>query len=387
MFCVTFFFTIGQNNDWSASRIVWYGSILIFVMTYLYVYDGVFILKDSGFISWFLSFMALCILSLTWSLSASTGAVVVTNLLVYLLIFMILQFSVNSGFGLDKILVCLFVSRLINVIYIIMTVDIAALGHVQLGADLIKGWNGNEIAYMAVEGALIGIYLLFEKRTISKAIFFASTIVLFTFVTVNTGSRTAFVMLLAGVILYVYIKHPTKIMRNIIITLLLLYVAFYIIMNVESIYNVLGSRFEGLFALISGEGNVDSSANIRDTYIKNGIQWFSEEPLLGYGVNNYKVLNNAAMGHPTYAHNNYIEIAVNLGIIGLVLYYSIYVVLILRLAKSLKNNSLNAFLLALLLTSLIRQYGSVCYYGLYQNLLLFLCFCATKRLKKKDEAY
>ena len=108
-----------------------------------------------------------------------------------------------------------------------------------------------------------------------------------------------------------------------------------------------------------------------------------EKPVLGYGLNNYKVLNRAATHRFTYAHNTFIEIAVNQGIVGLVWYYSVYAYLIVRLFKVIKNKPLNAFLLAALVVSLIGQYGSVTYYKFYDNFLLMLCFYMVNKSKEE----
>ena len=40
----------------------------------------------------------------------------------------------------------------------------------------------------------------------------------------------------------------------------------------------------------------------------------------------------------------------------------------------IKKDKINKLLLASLIASLISQYGTVSYYGFYQNFLLFLCF-------------
>ena len=176
--------------------------------------------------------------------------------------------------------------------------------------------------------------------------------------------------------MYFWLNHPTKMVRNIIVTALILYVVMYIVMNVEGFYKVLGSRLEGLFALFSGDGKVDGSANIRNVFINNGKKWFMEQPILGYGVNNYKEINRVAVGRFTYAHNNFIEVAVDLGVVGLIWYYMAYVYLGWKMFNKLNDNTLNVFLLSWLLSSLISHYGNVCYYDFSQNFMLMLCFYA-----------
>ena len=384
MISLTLFFAVSMNNDWNGKRILWYGSIALLALTYIIVYRGKALLRNWDFTAWFASFLALCIFSITWSLSPSDAFEVIKTMIVLLAVFLILQFSINYGFSVNKVLICLFAAIVIDLIYVIFAIDLSALGEVQLGKELIDGWNGNQIGFMAGEGLLLGVYLCSKIKNKVGKIPMIGLLIFCAYITVYTGSRTAFIMTISGVIIYICINRPQKIVRNILIIALLLLGSFYIMMNVASIYNILGSRFEGLFALFGAGGEVDGSAETRDEFIKNGISWFLEEPFIGYGINNYRILNSMEMGRLTYAHNNFVEIAVGLGVVGLVLYYSVYVLLIIRMSKKIKNNPLIVFLLSLLLASLISQYGSVSYYSLYQNLLIFLCFASINSVDKSE---
>ena len=120
-----------------------------------------------------------------------------------------------------------------------------------------------------------------------------------------------------------------------------------------------------------------------DLVDENGKRWFSESPILGYGMNNYKVMNLPATGRYTYAHNNFIEIAVDLGVIGFALYYFVYAYLAVRLLKRIKEDRLYVFLLSALIASLLSHYGDVAYYDFYQNFLLLICFYAANKTKSE----
>ena len=379
------FFTIKLNFDWGANALFWYGSIALLVFTYAFVYDGKFQFKLPLFSKWMISFIILCVVSLIWSLSVSYGLDVIKTLIVLCFVFLFIQFSLNHGYSIDQLLKCYFVATLIDMVYVILTIDVGKLGDVQLGTEMLEGWNGNRIGFMMTEGAVIGIYLIGQHKSKYIKLLCTIGVLMLAVVTMYTGSRTAFVALIASGILYFWFRHPTKMVRNILVTALIVVVAFYLIMNIPAFYNVLGSRFEGLFALFSGSGKVDSSADIRDTFIENGKIWFLENPILGYGVNNYKMLNGPATGRFTYAHNNFIELAVDLGVVGLVWYYSVYVYVIFKLLKMMKRNPVSVYLLSALVASLISHYGTVSYYDFYQNFLLMLCFYVVGFKKKVDD--
>ena len=383
-FALTLFFAIKMNYHLSKSSVVWYGTLALVIFAYILVYNGRFRLDLSPFLVWLLFFTAFGVLSLLWSLSISAGVDVIKSLIVVFAVLFLIQLSIYYGYKIDTLLKCYFISTLINIVYIFLTVDVRQLGEEQLGTGLLEGWNGNGIGFMAAQGVLIGIYLLNQcKNRAGKIIYFVSVVVL-ALMTMYTGSRTAFIVMVVGMVIYFWLSHPTKLLKNMFVTALVACVAFYLIMNVEVFYNVLGSRFEGLFAIFGAEGTADSSATVRNKFIENGIEWFCENPFCGYGINNYKVLNVSATGRFTYAHNNFIEIAVDLGVVGLILYYSIYVYIIVKLFKTAKKDPLTVFLVSALIASVISHYGNVAYYELYQNLLLLLCFCWLKTKTQKS---
>ena len=383
LFALTLFFTINMNYDWRMGYIAWYGTLFLVLISYLYAFEGRIPLKLDKFSLWFVSFAMLCVFSMSWSLSASMSFAVIKSFIIFYAVLLLIIFSLRYGLDINKILKCYLVATVINAIYVVITVDLTQLGETQLGANLIDGWNGNGIGFLAANGAIIACYLFGRvKHKAEKALYVISVIAL-SFLTLYTGSRTAFLVLLIEVVLYLCLVNPSKTAAKILVAFVAIIIVFILVMNVEPLYNVLGSRIEGLLNLWTGEGEADSSASIRQTFIENGIEWFKESPLVGYGINNYKVLNQAETGRFTYAHNNYIEIAVGLGVVGLIWYYIVFVYLIVRLVKHVKKSPLSAFLFSTLLTSLVGQYGTVNYYGFFQNFLILLCFYAIEQSEKE----
>ena len=377
-FSLTIFFIVSLNFDWQSNYLIWYGSVGLVVFSYLISFKGLYF-KHLGFLEWLFSFIILGAISSIWSLSPSAVFEVLASLIICLFLLFLLQSSINYGFNVDTVFRNYFIATLVNAVYIILKIDVSQLGQIQIGSDLLKGWNANYIGFMAAHGSLIGCYLIKKTNSnFAKASYFLCTVA-FSFLTVYTGSRTAFIVLVGGICLFIMASRPSNLIRNIIIASVAIFVSLYIVMNVESFYNVLGSRLESLFSLFSGEGEVDSSARLRSLFIENGKEWFSQEPIMGYGLNNYKILNQEATRRLTYSHNNFIEIAVNLGAVGLILYYSFYVYLFINLLKTLKNNTFNLFMLSALLVELVSHYGTVSYYDFYTNLLLMFCFYAIKK--------
>lgn len=103
---------------------------------------------------------------------------------------------------------------------------------------------------------------------------------------------------------------------------------------------MIGFRLEGMFnGFFGNEEEMDGSTYTRIQLVDFGKEIFAQRPWLGYGVCNFRAvyLSYFPGRHALYAHNNYIELLVDLGIVGLVLYYIFYIYLIVRLFKIAKK--------------------------------------------------
>ena len=174
------------------------------------------------------------------------------------------------------------------------------------------------------------------------------------------GSRKTIVFFVLGMCGVILLKKPKKMVRNLIIVVCIMAVSWNLVMEVPSLYKNVGWRLEALTASVTGRGKVDSSTLLREKYIKVGTKAFKKSPIIGYGVNTYREINKVETGHHTYSHNNFIEVAVGLGIIGLLAYYWIYLYLIARFIKLFirkKVNFLMSILFVLCVLYLVTQVG------------------------------
>lgn len=89
-----------------------------------------------------------------------------------------------------------------------------------------------------------------------------------------------------------------------------------------------------------------------------------------------------------YAHNNFVEILVNFGIVGFLLFYWLYAVIILvGLRKMSSMVPTQAMLLALLVTLLLMEYGQVDYYNRFFMAFVAIAWVAvcTRTLDAENE--
>lgn len=98
--------------------------------------------------------------------------------------------------------------------------------------------------------------------------------------------------------------------------------------------------------------------------IKFGIEIFKNKPLIIYGLNNYKILLFKSIGFENYAHNNYIELKVDLGLIGVTIYYLTRFIVVKELfyvSKKFNNKTLCYVFMSIIISYIILSSALVYY--------------------------
>lgn len=132
-------------------------------------------------------------------------------------------------------------------------------------------------------------------------------------------------------------------------------------------------------------GNFDISDQRRRNMVKAGIEFFKERPVFGWGLNNYRSLYFEG----EYSHNNFIELMVCLGLVGLVLYYTMYAIPMIRTARMVKRKDpriedTHLILLFMLVISFVFGYGMVQFYGKGAWMLIGVALAMVTRFKQES---
>ena len=225
---------------------------------------------------------------------------------------------------------------------------------------------------MAITITLSLFFMLFDKWNWSFLLSIPALMVL-----LLTESRTAIVELVFGISLVVFYRKSRKkgIVGSILFIIILAAVLYLSLIYLSKLSFLSGvtNRMEGLISLITGKGTADHSAIIRQKYILAGIEQFKKTPLLGIGIDNSGLIAATVEGHRTYLHNNYVEILACGGIVGFIIFYSLYSKTIIGLLKDgIKDNPINAICLVMLLMMLVADYGTVSYYDKDTYFLLLI---------------
>lgn len=248
--------------------------------------------------------------------------------------------------------------------------------------------NANTIGALAAYSLVINMYLLIYKQ---KKITFLDLLMIPGVMTLMASqSRKAYATLALGIILLLIMKNFSLKTKNeifksvffIIMIVIVIYMAF-ITFSDNAVFALINERFLSLIESFRG-GKGD--ATLRIDYMKLGIEIFKSSPIVGVGVDNAKVINGAVSGHNVYLHNNYVELLAGLGIVGFVMYYSIFGIILYKFYK-LRNyrDSEYDICLILLMLRLIMDFGQITYYGKDNAIYIMLFWLMVNKLEKRRD--
>lgn len=138
------------------------------------------------------------------------------------------------------------------------------------------------------------------------------------------------------------------------------------------------------FFLSNNSNVVDESDEERLKLIDYGIRFFLDSPLFGNGFYNYPALYHSCGFGYIYAHNNYLEILADLGIIGFILYYKPYYSISLNVRKNL-DNKWNFYIGTFLLVILFNSFFIVMITMRFVWLLLSILYVGCKLYIKEEK--
>lgn len=190
--------------------------------------------------------------------------------------------------------------------------------------------NANSFAYHLLFVIFAMFYFRERRTSFWKSILIILVITLSVIGIIYSGSRKGFFGILIFMSLCFFYSHGKKFFKSPIITLTILLIisgSIYFIMDYVFDNTYLGERFKNI---------QDHSNETRIQLYLGGFKMINDNMVFGVGLDNYRVLVSSGL----YSHSDYIEVLTNTGFIGFILYFSIYLILWLRLnrIRSLTSN-------------------------------------------------
>ncbi len=242
-------------------------------------------------------------------------------------------------------------------------------------------------------GGLLYFFSIYKSKLV-KLLIIPVMIFLFYMIT-ESGSRKALVMVIMVLGLYSYFIFRETAKKSIVGAMAI---------GVLSVSGLIGgiiyvqqsTHYDRIQRIITAIEKDDiSKAGVSERgrlqlYAK-GFEVVQRNPGIGVGLDNFRVLSGGGFGVKvgTYSHSNIIELMVGTGIIGFLLYYSMYVIIAMRLIRLRKRNLTDderfhyLLIVTMFTTYVIYDFAMVSYHEKVSWLFLATYIAAVHMLEKK----
>ena len=224
---------------------------------------------------------------------------------------------------------------------------------------------------------ILGLHLLKKKK-----VYYGLLLVVIFSGILASGSRNAFIITAIGSLISIFFAF-----KNLASSKKALYIIIFLAL-VLLVYNLgffdsIFSRIENLDRPSGADSSEDPSLQSRLFMIKFGFERFFSRPIFGYGINNAQFLLEDYFAR-TYLHNNYIELLVDVGLVGFVLYYINHVTLIKQLMKNRKGSlDIYEIIFTVFVVLLIADMSIVFYYNKLTYIILTMAMVVSKGSAKE----
>ncbi len=245
--------------------------------------------------------------------------------------------------------------------------------------------NSNTVGVLCAMSVMINFYYLIRDKRIR---WWSLFLILGLAMISVTGSRQALAVAAGGLVFFCFLamirgKSPAEVAILILIGFGFLILALVLFSRL-SVFSGIYKRMLSLFSAVTGVGKTDRSATTRLALIDVGIEQFKRTPILGVGMGSGHLVAWKYLQRFYYLHNNFVEILSGGGIVGFLIYYSIYIYLVVNMILYRRFASLETAVCAtLLVMALIEDYASVTYYGKETYFYLMLGMLSVEKLRRE----
>lgn len=374
MFCaVNAFGAAGKGQDY----LYYIGSFLFIGMTAikaLFWNQGVLRLRVTYHTIWYGSFILLGIASSMWAANFSAVFIPMSRMLQILVLSVCISYYLITLEDFDRLLNILLFSFLVMTGYILLRTPVSEWFSGFIGKTTTH-FNTNSIGLSASIGTMIAFYQAYVRGMKRYYLTLIPPLAL----VVMTSSRKSLFMALAGMALIALLNTRSKnYFLRLLVSLGIVAALAFAVIKIPALYRAIGVRLVSMYDYLMNEDYAaDFSVSKRMSLIQMAKLFFYDHPFRGIGLNNFAARYSKTVANVGYAHNNFWEIAADLGIIGMAAYYWFYAYLIIRHFKQIfTGNKLSILFFSYVLILLFTEYGLVSYYDRLQQLMLAVSFSA-----------
>ncbi len=328
---------------------------------------------------WYFTFTAFSALSTLWS--SYTDASIASYLLRMVVIIAIvtsISIYVNKPEDIERLMKLYIISAVVIIALELSVVPIEDWTKGSLGSNFSSS-NPNSVSFVIFCAEMMAFYEFYSKSKKGYILF----VIAFIFFIILTSSRKSAFVAIVGPLLFVLLSTYKKgyLFNNIAILALAALIIFYVFTD-ENAYHAIGRRFVSMFDFLfdNRSQRVDNSLYMRVYYVDLAKKMFAESPIIGKGMGNYARIIEANYDiTAVYSHNNYWQILSELGIVGFLIYYSFYFIVIIKLMKNafVKKSRLSLLFFTFMILLLVLETGLVTYNSKISHDVLAMAFTAT----------
>lgn len=249
----------------------------------------------------------------------------------------------------------------------------------------------NSVGMLAGLGVSFAFLGLMQEKDAERQRRWRRLILLNLSIMVLSMSRKAIGYLVLPQLLHYIFKDRNSLRRlwNLVLTLVACVLLYNAVMHIPPLYHYIGQGLESLLGFLTDNGS-DTSAAGRETRVLWGLYWFKQQPVLGHGSMNYNYLFQLVepWSAMIVADNNYIELLVNYGVVGLAVYYSLFVRAVIFALRNLKRLMPEEIVITgIMLAMAVGDYGSSSYLYLHSQMLLALTVILLYRRSSRNPVH
>ena len=351
---------IFKMHYFAASHIL--GLLMVFNFFLLMFIDNSRKFIFNSVIYYYFFFVLLALLGSLWSINPDTTSYRAIQISVLLLYMFVIYNSMKNFNMQNTFLNAILIGSLVN--YLLL------LGIIPAPFPIVTEWgnrafgtvgNPNVLSFVMLISILVSSIYIGKRESISNAFYYYQylNMLLALYVILLTASKKGaiFGALLFLIFLIQTVKDPKMFFKFLLGALL----GLLILSNFINMDNIIGAfentmrRFMSFESQMASESTSGSTGE-RKYFIQIGLEFFQNNPIWGHGLDTFRFLN--PMG--VYAHNNYIEVLVGMGIVGFGLFYAIYATLIKKMFE-MDNKQMRNFFLAFTFILLFMEMAFVSY--------------------------
>ena len=377
--------------DWTYASITILLLFLLMAVSMMVLQNGRLTLRITFFHVWMLVFGLFCFLSVIWAWDTENamtkGKTAFSMLICYSLAFLCYQ----EFDSVDALLKAVLWGGIAVMLVIFGTFGVhEILGLLEYGERLSEQFylNSNVVGVVCAMSMVVNVYyILKDRRLYWWNLFLIPGVIVLS----ATGSRQALAIMAGGLVLLVFLavirgRSPGEI-AILLAGGILLAAGMLILISRLPAFSGIYKRMLSMVSAMTGVGKTDRSATTRLALIDVGLEQFKRTPILGVGMGSGHLVAWKYLNKYFYLHNNFAEILAGGGLVGFIIYYSIYAYIFVSFIRYRRYTTLETAVCAtLLIMALVEDYASVTYYAKETYFYLMLGFLETEKLKQSCRA-